>query len=284
MNTPTTLERAFEPIEGAPNALISRPGPGVTSSGDEPEIPNNGMQAYRDLWLEFVSDAPYTEGYNKLYPGATQVVIQNHRSWWLTREETSIRSIAPVAKLIQDANPTQTLIHVFSNGGCNSLVNVSDGLHRLTSKQDLPLPAGCIIFDSCPGETHWGRGAHAFTGGIKNHLVKLLAQLLILCAFCVAWVFSEVAGRGDPSLYMRKRLLSPTTLPHNAPRTFVYSKEDELVQWNAVEAHAALAKKRGVDVTLELYESTPHVNHLKADPERYWTIVSDAWQRAAQPS
>ncbi|KAG8898545.1 hypothetical protein FRC01_010868, partial [Tulasnella sp. 417] len=65
---------------------------------------------------------------------------------------------------------------------------------------------------------------------------------------------------------MRKRLLTSTTLPHNVPRTFLYSKEDELVHWNAVEAHAALAKRLGVDVTLELYETTPHVNHLKSDP------------------
>lgn len=224
----------------------------------------------------------YTEGYHKLYPGATQIIIRNRKSWWLTREETSIQSLLPAVKLIRDADPERTLIQVFSNGGCNSLVNVSDGLHRLAANPELPLPTKCLIFDSCPGETHWGRGVQAFTGRIKNPIVKILTSLLILCAFCVAWVCSEVAGRGDPSLYMRKRLLSPTTLPHNIPRTYLYSKGDELVHWNAVEAHAALAKKLGVDVTLESYETTPHVNHLKSDPVRYWSIVSDAWARAAK--
>lgn len=124
----------------------------------------------------------------------------------------------------------------------------------------------------------------AFTGRIKNPIAKLLAGLLLLVAFCVAFVVSEVAGRGDPSEYMRKRLLSPGTLPQRGvPRTFIYSKEDELVRPDAVERHAALAGKAGVETRLELYESTPHVNHLKADPGRYWGIVTDAWSRSVGP-
>ncbi|KIO32579.1 hypothetical protein M407DRAFT_105667 [Tulasnella calospora MUT 4182] len=274
---PAVLTRLFDKIAGAPNALISRPAAGVVASKDEPELIL--IFGWMDAQLQHIHK--YTETYHKLYPGATQIIVRSFPNWWWTKEEISIEGILPVAKLVNEAyNPKRTLIHAFSNGGTFALDNVAEGLHRLTGKTDLPLPARTVIFDSCPGDSNFSGGAKAFTGGIKNPIIRNIASALAVSSMTLFWLYSTAAGIEDPFVTLRKHLLDPAFLPPTASRTYIYSKIDELVPAQVVEQHAQESKKLGMDVVLEAYDNSPHVNHLRQNPDRYWAIVKDAWTRS----
>ncbi|KAG8924432.1 hypothetical protein FRC01_011517 [Tulasnella sp. 417] len=274
---PAVLTRLFDRIPGAPNALISRPATGVVASKDEPELIL--IFGWMDAQLQHIHK--YTETYHNLYPGATQIIVRSFSQWWWTGTETSIEGTLPIAKLVNETyNPQRTLIHAFSNGGMLSLADLTKGLHRLTGRTDLPLPARTVIFDSCPGDSNFSGGVKAFTGGIKNPIVRNIAGALVVSTISLYWLYITAAGIEDPFVTMRKRLQDPAFLPPTASRTYIYSKIDELVPSQAVEQHAQESKKLGMDVVLEAYDNTPHVNHLRQNPDRYWAIVKNAWTRS----
>lgn len=160
------------------------------------------------------------------------------------------------------------------------MVNVVDGLHRVTGKNDQPLPARTVVLDSCPGDSNFSGGATAFAGGIKNPVLGLIGRAVAYSSIAGLWAYLTARGIEDPFVTMRKRLLDAAFLPQTASRTYIYSKIDELVPAQVVEQHAEESKKLGMDVVLEAYENTPHVNHLKQNPDRYWKIVQDAWNRS----
>lgn len=60
-------------------------------------------------------------------------------------------------------------------------------------------------------------------------------------------------------------------------RAYVYSKEDALIRWEDVEAHAREASSGGGKVNLELFTG-PHVAHLKGERKRYLEVVKRLWE------
>lgn len=63
----------------------------------------------------------------------------------------------------------------------------------------------------------------------------------------------------------------------SVPRLYLYSKGDEVVQWEAVRDHAADARKVGFnDVVEEVFETASHVSLPREDFDRYWGTV-EAW-------
>jgi hypothetical protein len=74
------------------------------------------------------------------------------------------------------------------------------------------------------------------------------------------------------------------------PRSYIYSKEDELILERHVIEHAAIARARassgfredqtGDVVRLEKFTGSAHVNHVSVDPERYWRVVRETVQKA----
>ena len=75
-------------------------------------------------------------------------------------------------------------------------------------------------------------------------------------------------------------------LSRERARTYVYSAEDEMVEWRDVERHAAEARQaRGeadttVPVRTERFHGSSHVAHVRLEPERYWRIVDETWRAA----
>jgi hypothetical protein len=72
---------------------------------------------------------------------------------------------------------------------------------------------------------------------------------------------------------------------HNDPaenretnRTYIYEKEDMMVDWTHVEAHAVTAEQKGFLVRREIFTESTHVGHARVDGLRYWKIVADTWE------
>jgi len=64
-------------------------------------------------------------------------------------------------------------------------------------------------------------------------------------------------------------------------RAYIYSKEDELIDWRDVERHGEEAVERlgggGGRVRMERFEGSQHVAHLRKDGERYGRVIRELW-------
>lgn len=93
--------------------------------------------------------------------------------------------------------------------------------------------------------------------------------------------------------------LTSTPTPTLVPRTYIYSTRDEMVDWASVHEHAATAREHLAAVAadtigrpthaeladlirLEQYKDSAHVNHMSADPTKYWSIVRETFERSLQ--
>ena len=72
---------------------------------------------------------------------------------------------------------------------------------------------------------------------------------------------------------LRRELNAPSLVPNHTARTYLYSIADRVVRWQDVESHAAHARAAGYAVSLERFDVTPHVAHVRGDAARYWEIV-----------
>lgn len=205
----------------------------------------------------------------------------------------------------QKQKQPEILVHVFSNGGAtilrhlytlyssnNSNNNITTTTTRSTAGG---LPPRVTIFDSAPGRFHYARSVHAFTVGLPHARTPLLKYLLVHLAvrlLCAAyWVAQCVLGR------LLSLSLDRTYAVHNDPpaaaheevrRTYIYSREDRMIDFRDVEAHAAEARRKGVvggggggeeeGVRLERFQGTEHVAHVRGDAVRYWRVVKETWE------
>ncbi|KAG8903993.1 hypothetical protein FRB99_002405 [Tulasnella sp. 403] len=271
------LARVFEKIPGAPEAYVSRPKEDALPVKDGPDLII--LFGWMDGQLPHLFK--YTEAYHKEYPGATQILIRSHGSFWWTSTSASIQALLPVATLLQELKTDNTLVHIASNGGSFMLVTLADAI-ALTDPTKTPLvPCKAVIHDSNPGKDDLLPALEAFTGGIKNPLIKLAAKGTLLTFLVTHALWGMLMRKPDPTGFetMRQRLLDPAVLPHTAVRTYIYSNADRLVSHEAVEEHIAEAKRAGLDVVAENFGESLHVSHARTDPPRYWDIVRRTWAR-----
>ncbi|CEH14119.1 TRANSMEMBRANE PROTEIN 53 [Ceraceosorus bombacis] len=170
--------------------------------------------------------------------------------------------------------PKGMIIHSFSDGGAS---NLSQLLSMLPA--DVPAPRA-VIFDSSPGkQTAWS-GATAFTMPMaKSILLRAVVRSGLYAFLTFVLAFKRLFGMRTWSDLVRAALNSPKrwtpgletrtiqgsgsnrkldktakngsaatdTSPEAAklpPRLYLYSKIDELIEYEAVEAHAAECSKK----------------------------------------
>lgn len=178
----------------------------------------------------------------------------------------------------------QMLVHLFSNGGSAMLRFLYEAYARSARPgEPARLPAHVTVFDSAPGRFSWRRSVTAFTLPFlrANILVRAFWRAVInaLCAFY--WVLHVPWGRPG--------FLDQTWAVHNeratnaaeVRRVYIYSEEDQLVEYRDVEEHAAVGRQRGFEARLEKFKGTAHVAHARGDEERYWSIVKSTWEGRA---
>ncbi|EHK99039.1 hypothetical protein M7I_5124 [Glarea lozoyensis 74030] len=68
-------------------------------------------------------------------------------------------------------------------------------------------------------------------------------------------------------------------LNKNCVKAFVYSKEDEAIDWRNVEAHAKETEERGFRVERKLIEGAAHVQLFKGRGGEldYWGFIQKVW-------
>lgn len=251
--------------------------------------------------------AKYTTKYQALFP-ATPILLVRSFAYHFTpgrRAKGFAGDIAPAVPAIQsivsscdndDAKEgvvvmPKILIHVFSNGGSTILRHLytlynkeaTGGTGTTAHGAGSSLPSRVTIFDSAPGRFQYSRSVYAFSMGFpyaKTPLFKYLFLKMVVHLLCASyWVMQLVAGRNG--------LLDCTFAGHNDPgvnkgdevrRTYIYSREDRMVDFRDIEEHAAGARKKVAgEVRVEMFDGTAHVAHVRGDEDRYWRVVKESW-------
>jgi hypothetical protein len=238
----------------------------------------------------------YTQGYGKLYPSATQLLVRCEPLAFFKPEWMKTSSFRPAIRALlslgaispNDAQPNanttkhKILVQTFSNGGCLQLLSLGK---QLSKYQCTTVSTSAVIFDSCPqaGAGTLSASIRAFTSIVRFAPLRVLVILSLYVLHFYATIRKRLFG--IPFLWetAKARLNEPRVLPwlqRSSPRLYIYSLTDDLVSWQSVESHAKEAGKLFDDVRTERFENSGHVAHMKQDPERYWAAVEGLWNAA----
>ncbi|KAH9890826.1 hypothetical protein F4778DRAFT_752372 [Xylariomycetidae sp. FL2044] len=194
------------------------------------------------------------------------------------------------------AVPPPMLIHMFSNGGSSSVANLYEQYAALAAADNnddggggedadrrrllsTPLPPHATIFDSCPGVYSVSRSVAFFNVSLASPLQRLLAAPLLYAWACAWWVAIALGLIPDTLADWGRAHNQRVNAGSEVRRAYLYSARDALVDYRAVEAHAAEARAASKGsggeevIRLERFEGSAHVAHLRKDEGRYWGIV-----------
>ena len=220
---------------------------------------------------------------------------------------------------IKEQNKPIVLVHAFSNGGSHSAIQLAQAYResiRSFSADSFPLslppklPISALMLDSCPGRPEFMLGVQIIMSFIPPASTILRA---VARPFAYALVTGVAAlhelGIAEPiSDKLWRELNSPAGAflvgNHDAaasmssvgsytsgrfiPRTYIFSKKDNMVPERNVLEHALEARRmtrlndaqaRDV-IRLEEFVGSMHVNHVSMDRERYWALVKETVERS----
>ncbi|KAI0371100.1 hypothetical protein BV20DRAFT_211301 [Pilatotrama ljubarskyi] len=230
----------------------------------------------------------YADAYRRLYPSSAQIIISSDpvRFWKPLRSRLAlgpvVRDVEAVLSASSNAPAPRILLHVMSNGGVCSLVDLASVIR----KRRLQAPAGtkcALVFDSCPAPIRYGMMIRAFTAGFRNRLTKALMAIFLSVVYVGTFV-ARTMFRFPNSMERELVLLNdPALLPWTSvetPRMYLYSSGDRIVHASAVEEHAAKARMVGFPVRMVHFGQSGHVAHAREDPEKYWGAIRTFWEEA----
>ncbi|KAK3064591.1 hypothetical protein LTS18_005803 [Coniosporium uncinatum] len=223
--------------------------------------------------------AKYSSTYTKRYPSSQIIVIANSMAdVFITSSAAHHRRLRPVIEVIQACvkmnDKPRILLHVFSNGGSMTACHLAIAYR---SQLSLPLPITAMALDSCPGLPEYWTGLRAVSTGLpKSFLPRLLGLLVIHLALITFAVVDNLIVSESFFTWLRRNLNDESLFAKEVPRCYLYSKEDDMVLWRDIEAHAADAVAEGYDVEKVRFEGSKHVGHMVVDSKRYWSAIERA--------
>lgn len=218
----------------------------------------------------------YVNGYHQIWPSTPIILVQSLPPDFrpfsrFAKDYTTLVTLLEQHKidLTDPEDGKHVLMATMSNGGCWG----ADALCQSLSKNAVLRPRA-LIMDSCPGLARYSATLKAFLIAGKYRLFsKAIATVVISIYYCISVVFNTLIFN-DPIEKMRASSLQRIIAQR---RTYIYSKEDDLIYWKDVEAHAYSSQRSGQTTKTELFHGSGHVQHLRSDEERYWKIVQDTW-------
>jgi hypothetical protein len=192
-------------------------------------------------------------------------------------DEEAVKHLLEAGAIQSSAAPKENrnrkvIVHVFSNGGLLAF----RGFFRLLAEKQPPLRLNLshFIFDSVPGATA-RTGGIALTMWIKNRIVRTIVSSVVTAWFFLSGSVRYLLGFNSLSTIddLKQFTLEPQQLA--ASRLYMYSKVDDLVPAEQIQAHALAAQKKGCDVYEHVFEDSAHVQHFRKFPELYRTAVHE---------
>ncbi|KAI0467174.1 hypothetical protein F4859DRAFT_278776 [Xylaria cf. heliscus] len=233
----------------------------------------------------------YSEGYHALFPSARIVVIINPilaaTTQTLPKRTESMRPIIDTCFPTKDDGSERVIMHIMSNTGgifAAATLNAYRERHGL----DVVLPHHLCVSDSTPGGLNFGsevwRWARAMAMGVPKWFplpfqftTALCAAFLFIVNYLAIAVGIEPSGPHSARIFVEHAFATPKAL-----RLFCYSKEDDLIYWEDLEAQAANARRKGYKTVMEEFKGSPHVGHMRMHPEQYWSTILRCWEQAME--
>jgi len=75
----------------------------------------------------------------------------------------------------------------------------------------------------------------------------------------------------------RERLLDMGYMAKTAKQVHLYSKSDGVTGWEAVESFVVETQAKDIEVSLEKFEGSAHIQHMMNDSDWYWKLVENLW-------
>lgn len=230
----------------------------------------------------------YATHYQTLFPSVPILIITTSPPDMIYRPYSSQQKrLAPaISVLLQhtaDAAQSQAgnpiLLHAFSNAGGHAACQLA---HAYRAQTGRALPIGAMVLDSSPGAGTFARTIASLSPLLPSAAVpKAIGTVAIYVVTGVLWAVSRAT---DDNLVekLRADLNDPGLFGAGGMgRLYVYSRADEVVGAEDVEAHAAEAAKGGWKVAKESYVGSGHVGHMVQDGERYWGAIRGLWEVAS---
>ncbi|KAM7211948.1 Eukaryotic protein of unknown function (DUF829) domain containing protein [Rhypophila decipiens] len=213
-------------------------------------------------WMDARDAHPawYTQKYRDLYPLASIVLVK-----------VRTRGLAFSSVGREDTAPTIAPLRA---------VLGSSSLYHLFDLYDPILPRHVTIFDSTPGVWTWSFASNLFTAGLRPGLMKsLIATPLGYLVALVSWLLIKVLGVVADGQRTWAAVHNDPKTNDEACRAYIYSDVDKMVSSGTIQAHADDAASKGfVVVWQELFAGNSHVAHARADPDRYWRVVTETYR------
>ncbi|KAK5685451.1 hypothetical protein LTS10_003530 [Elasticomyces elasticus] len=260
----------------APNASLYRPDAQSAAIDSKDAAPQTIVFC---AWFRALPKhiAKYTAAYQTRYPAAQTLLIQSYVADMIfsshAAQRKQLRPAVDVLKAAQ-ADGHRILLHVFSNGGTNSSVQLA---HAWRDAMQSPLPATAVALDSCPGATSIRLAADAIVKSApKNH--QWWFVFVAWTVFIPLFVVPSLWGSPNLVAWLREGLNDASLFSREVPRVYLYSKADRMVPWSAVQDHCASSHNEGYRANMVRFRASPHVAHVNEDKERYWGAVDSVLQ------
>lgn len=237
----------------------------------------------------------YADGYNKLFPTARIIVVLSktlHAS--NQQEEARIQAMMPVIDLLfptptGDGGPEQesVLLHAMSNTG-GIFVAAAVVAYQRRHGTDQQFPHTLLVCDSTPGSLDFasqvGRWSRAMAVGTAKYFPwPFVVTHGLWYAFLWAnWAWEWMKGSEPSGVWATRVMLDKNIASGEAPRLYLYSKEDEIIWWEDLEQAVAKVRELGWKTDLEMFEGSPHVGHMRLHPEQYWNKIVECWRLALE--
>lgn len=230
-----------------------------------------------------VQIAKYVAKYQALYPAAQILLLRSTMSCTLRPSQIgpAMEKAASVVRAVFQTpvscySPPPLLVHIFSNGGSSSVANLYEQCSATAGPEgDKRLPPHVTIFDSTPGLFRIPRAVSFVSVGLSSFQRLFAAPFLY--ALAAVWTAAMALNLLPNSLgdwYDSHK--HDAANKNEVRRVYIYSSTNALTDYKDVEAHAAEAKAKGFSVTMEKYEGSAHVAHLRKYESRYWAIIKSA--------
>ncbi len=255
--------------------------------------------------------AKYIAGHQSLYPTAKILVIYNSAANLIWKPDASqMQWFQPATVVLReciDSTPDlKVLLHLFSNGGSHSAVQLAEACEQ--GYPPFTLPITSIIFDSCPSMPKLNPLANSLTLGFPSKIMVIsMVTRVVAYGIVGLTLFFQKPGlvthsstklyrelNSANNVFLMRRVSAGEAHRCPIPRTYIYGPDDIMVTTDQVIQHADIAIANmsacGVDhaskfVTMEEFVGSPHVNHIKFEKERYWRVIKETWQRSvAKPT
>ncbi|KAK1976437.1 hypothetical protein LZ30DRAFT_734679 [Colletotrichum cereale] len=172
------------------------------------------------------------------------------------------------------------LLHAFSEGGSHKAVCLARAYLSATGCR---LPVGAFIFDSTPGKPHFSSNVAAFKRSLPaNKAVRAIGVPVGTVVLGMVYgTYIGVKGFDNNLISQTRKALNDEELweVRGAPRTYIFSEADDLINWGDIEDHAwESAELLGLESMMVRFANSGHCNHARDNEDDYWTAVVKTWE------